>query len=70
MKIEIHPSDILEQTHTYSNEDRAAIKHLLAVYKLHRPEIFSGYVFPMGAGSCITGRSINGCGCNFCVSER
>lgn len=38
-----------EQTQTYSSEDRAAIKHLLAVYKFHRPEIFSGYVFPVGA---------------------
>jgi len=35
-------------TQYYTAKDRGSIKHILQVYKLHREEIYKGYVFPIG----------------------
>ena len=37
-----------QETHLLSEEARKQIRPLLALYKKHRAEIFSGYVFPIG----------------------
>jgi len=37
-----------QETHLYSEEARKQIRPLLALYKKHRAEIFSGCVFPIG----------------------
>ncbi|MFW6328378.1 MAG: hypothetical protein ACOC2F_08715, partial [Bacteroidota bacterium] len=37
-----------QETHYYTKDARKEIKPLLAIYKQHRPEIYKGYVFPIG----------------------
>jgi hypothetical protein len=37
-----------QETQYYSKEARAQIKPILDVYKKHRPEMYKGYVFPLG----------------------
>ena len=37
-----------QETHYYSEKAREQIRPLLAVYKKHRPELYKGYVFPIG----------------------
>ncbi|BDD10200.1 hypothetical protein FUAX_26320 [Fulvitalea axinellae] len=38
-----------QETHRYTDKARDEIRKLLAEYKLHRKEMYDGYVFPVGA---------------------